>query len=152
MRPFTGPIRIASHEVQGVSPGDYVVGDKTAGDSPTRLMVSTGLGQPDVTLSVDDLNRAKLRDQHTKPTHTRLYRTIEELFPTTTVASHALLLGAIVGCDDKASKAKFASKLASITTTLHTLKYMNNPRSEFLVVKHCGTQWARYVTSVMHAG
>lgn len=71
------------------------------------------------------------------------------MFPSTTVASHALLLGAIVGCDASASKAKFVSKLRQVTHTPNTLKFMDNPRSEFLVVKHCGTQWARYVITAM---
>ena len=96
-----------------------------------------------------DLTRHKMHDPRTRRSCTALYQSIQDMPPSTTVASHALLPGAIVGCDASATKAKFISKLRQVTHTLHALKYMDSPRSEFLVVKHCGTQWARYVTTVM---
>ena len=86
----------------GVAPGDYLIGDKIDHGGTTKFLMATGAGSRDVIVTRADLDQHKLRHPHTKADRVHLYRTIEALFPTTTVAHHAVLLGAIVGCDDAA--------------------------------------------------
>ena len=123
-------IHVSAGEIQGLPPGPYRVGDKQLGPGQSKFELLTGPGVPQVLVSGADLDRHKLRDPRTRASHAQLYQSIQAMFPTTTVSNHALLLGAVVGCDDAAKANRFGKKLAQIETTPANLRFMRNPRSE----------------------